>query len=209
MRLMTLALAAISGTLLTRGAHAGPITQSVFTNTAVISDLNNLAIPNPGNVAAPLTVGIFTFTTDDGQLRYANFGSNNSPALGNNTDLGFINISLATGVTRFGFDVGLAGPAQSNSETVSFFDTSDILLGTIAISSAGGFTFVGFDAGSGLIGRALITDTDANSSVVTIDNLEVQNIPEPPTVILLLSGLAALAGTMRCQPRARKAEKGA
>src|SRR5262249_54069218 len=72
-------------------ASAGFIGQSDITNP-ILTDLDNLGIaPNP---PAPLTVGIYTFTTDDGFLRYANFGLNNSQALGDNTDLGFINITL-------------------------------------------------------------------------------------------------------------------
>jgi hypothetical protein len=75
-------------------ARADAIGIGDFGPTAVLTDLNNL-----GNVTgfAPLTVGIYTFTTDDGHLRYANFGANNSLALGNNTDLGFIDISIAAG----------------------------------------------------------------------------------------------------------------
>jgi len=174
--------------------NASPISISDFDSTAVVTDLNNLGIPSPSNVAAPLTVGIYTFTTDDNQLRYVAFGVGNSNALGNNTDLGFINIAIAPGanVTKFGFLVGLAGEAQQNSETVTFFDTNNVLLGSIAVSRSGGFGFVGWEDTAGYIGRALVQDTDLNSSVVTIDNLVVQTIPIPAALPLFASGLGAL-----------------
>jgi hypothetical protein len=147
-------------------ANAGFVTQADFVN-AQTTDLNNIGISSPSNVAAPLTVGIYTFTTDDGQLRYAPIGLTNSNSISDNTDLGFINIAIApeAGVYKFGFFVGLGSDAQHHSETVSFFDGSNALLGSINVSQNGGFAFVGFENPTGLIGRALITDTDLNSTV--------------------------------------------
>ena len=69
-------------------------TQADFDSSTVLTDLNNLGLPQ-ANYPAPFTVGIYTFTTDDRQVRYANFGINNSFALGDNTDLGFIPRSKA------------------------------------------------------------------------------------------------------------------
>jgi hypothetical protein len=175
--------------------NASSITQAELSSSAVLTDLNNLGIP-AGNVAAPLTVGIYTFTTDDGQLRYANFGVNNSFALGNNTDLGFINIAIAPGanITQFGLLVGLAGEAQANSETVSFFDTKNVLLGSVYVSRDGGFGFVGWQDTTGYIGSVLVTDTLQNSSVVTVDNLQsVSATPLPAALPLYATGLGALA----------------
>jgi len=90
--------------------HADTIGLGDFGPTAVLSDLNNLG-DTPLLLAAPLTVGIYKFTTDDGLVRYTNFGVSNSNALGDNTDLGFIFIAIApeANVTKFGFLVGLAG----------------------------------------------------------------------------------------------------
>jgi hypothetical protein len=161
------------------GANAGTITASAFDNTAEVTHLDNLGLPS--QVVAPLVLGIYTFQTDDGELRYVNFGVDNSQALGNNTDLGFINITLAAGanVTKFGFLVGLAGEAQHSRETVSFFDTNDVLLGSVDVQSVGGFQFVGFENTAGFIGRALVTDMDLNATVVTVENLIVQGVPGP------------------------------
>lgn len=178
----------------TSAVHAGSISLGDFGPTAVLTDLNDLGVPSPSQLVAPLTIGIYTFTTDDGQLRYTHFGLNNSNALGNNTDLGFLNIAIAPGanVTKFGFLVGLAGEAQHHKETISFFDTNNILLGSILVSSLGGFQFVGFENTAGFIGRALITDIDLNSTVVTVDNLIVNPVPLPPSILAQLTGLALL-----------------
>jgi hypothetical protein len=97
-------------------ADAGFITQADFGSSAILTDLNNLGLPQ-ANYPAPFTVGIYTFTTNDGQIRYANFGINNSFALGDNTDPGFIDITLSTGVIKFGFLVGLGGDGQPTSQT--------------------------------------------------------------------------------------------
>ena len=50
----------LSIVLFAHSANAGFITQSDFDSTAIVTDLNDLGIPT-GNVAAPLTVGIYTF----------------------------------------------------------------------------------------------------------------------------------------------------
>jgi len=126
-----------------------------FGPSAVLADLDNIGNCCGAAFAAPLTVGIYTFTTDDGVLRYNAIGFNNTPNLANNTDLGFIDIAIAPGanVTKFGFLVGLAGAAQPHQETVSFFDTSNVLLGSIGVSRDGGLEFVGWENTAGFIGR--------------------------------------------------------
>jgi hypothetical protein len=77
---------------------------------------------------------------------------------------------------------------RDNIGTVSFLDN---LLGSQALSSPG--AFVGFDNPTGLIGAALIADTGANASVVTVDNLQVQPVPEPPALPLFVTGLGMMA----------------
>jgi hypothetical protein len=195
-RMITLLFVGAITWLWSSDAQAGFITQSAFDSTATIYNLDNLGYPT-GNLNAPVTVGLLTLTTDDGQLRYVNFGLNNSNALGNNTDLGFINIALSTGAHKFGFLVGLAGEAQVNAETIAFFDTNNNLLGSVNVSKPGGFTFVGFEDVAGLIGRALITDTDLNSTIVSVDNLQVQGVPEPSSFALMAAGLLLLSQTRR------------
>jgi hypothetical protein len=50
-------------------ANAEFITQADFDSSAVVSDLNNLG-PAPDVFATPFTLGIYTFTTDNGILGY-------------------------------------------------------------------------------------------------------------------------------------------
>ena len=65
------------------------------------------------------------------------------------------------------------------------------------MSRDGGFAFVGFEDTAGYIGRALVTDIDLNSTVVTVDNLEVQSVPEPSTWAMMLIGFAGLGFAFR------------
>jgi YVTN family beta-propeller protein len=185
------------------GNDNGPVITSadVQTTITLVADLNDLSPGIPSQNAAPLTVGIYTFTSDDGQLRYSPFGAANSMAIGNHTDLGYIDIAIAPGsnVTKLEFLVGLAGEAQHNREIVSFFDTNDVLLGYVGVSRDGGYQFVSFEAASGYIGRVLITDLDQNSSVVSVDNLVAQlavsvssvDIAENTTLVAALSSTDA------------------
>jgi hypothetical protein len=176
-RISTLAICSGAIVLLAAySAKAGFITLSDFDSTAVVTDLNNLG-GTPNMFATPLKVGIYTFTTDDGQLRYGATGVNNSNALSNNTDLGWMRIEIAPSahITKFGLLVGLAGPQQHNHEAVLFFDNNNHLLGGTGVSRDGGFQFVGFENPGGLIGSVLIQDADLNSTVFTVDNLVAQS----------------------------------
>jgi hypothetical protein len=169
-------------------AKAGFITQADFDSTAVVSDLNNLG-PAPDVFATPFTLGIYTFTTDNGILGYyANAGLDNSRALGTTAeDLGWIRIEIAPSaqITKFGFFVG-GNSGEHNHEAVAFFDTHNELLGSTGVSEVvvspalRGLQFVGFEATSGRIGSALIQDADLNSAGIVVDNLTVQSRrPEP------------------------------
>jgi hypothetical protein len=106
--------------LSTYGTQAEFITLSDFDNTAVVTDLNNLGVPIPHIFATPLKVGIYMFTTDSGQLGYGASGLNNSNALSNTTDLGWMKIDIdpSAQVTKFGLLVGLPAEAQSRSRAL-------------------------------------------------------------------------------------------
>jgi hypothetical protein len=181
-------LAIYSGAIVVLSAYSAKadfITQSDFDSSAVVTDLNNLG-PTPNVFATPFTVGIYTFTTNNGTLGYpASEGVNGSPALSTSgSDLGWIRIEIAPSaqITKFGFFVGLAGPQQFNHEAVAFFDTHNELLGSTGVDLPGGLQFVGFENTAGLIGSALIQDTDLNSSTFVVDNLEVQSRHDPASV---------------------------
>jgi hypothetical protein len=173
-------LAIYSGAVVVLSAYsakAGFIPQADFDNSAVVSDLNNLNTPpQPEDFLTPFTLGIYTFTTDTGDIGYAHWGLNGSLALVTNIDLGWIRIEIAPSaqITKFGLFVGLGGD-QSNHEAVAFFDTHNDLLGSTGVSRDGGMQFVGFENPTGLIGSVLIQDADLNNLPMAIDNLEAQS----------------------------------
>ena len=139
-----------------------------------LTDFNDLGLPP--SVTAPLKVGIYTITTDDGQIRYEPFGVANSYAIGDNTDLGFINIGIApaANVTELSLLVGLSWTYAQ--ETVSFYDTNNVLLKSVSVQG-NGYQFVSCADTNGYIGRVVVSDTDVNSTVVTVDNLQAQLAP--------------------------------
>jgi hypothetical protein len=142
-----------------------------------VSDLNNLG-PAPDVFATPFTLGIYTFTTDNGILGYyAREGLNASPALGTTAeDLGWIRIEIPNSaqITKFGFFVG-GNSGEHNHAAVAFFDTHNELLGSTGVSEVVGtgvhaLQFVGFENTAGLIGSVLIQDADLNGTGIVVDN---------------------------------------
>lgn len=73
-RLLALASSCIA--VSSRDANAGFISQADFANP-VIYDLSNLG--PLANYATPFIVGPFSFTSDDGQIRYTSLGISTAP----------------------------------------------------------------------------------------------------------------------------------
>jgi len=143
-------------------------------------------------------IGGDTYSTDSGNfVRIHNFDPPATPApiigqsgfrVANFTDLGFIDIVLGTAVHRagafFASPGNVGGPGWT--ATAEFFDEVDALLGSVLTSGAAfTATFVGWETDTGLlIKRIRFTDTTINSSILTLDNLTTEIVPEPLTLAL-------------------------
>ena len=132
-----------------------------------------------------------------GFIRYANlFPNPKGNGIGDNTGLGFLNISVSPGVDKFGFFLFAGGEGEPLIANVSFFGTGGFLGSTIVSRGFDGPPpFVGFDNPNGLIAGALINDIFKDSVVIAVDNLTLEGpspVPAPPALTLFATGLALM-----------------
>jgi hypothetical protein len=95
---------------------------------------------------------------------------------------------------------GIGDPPRQT--VLSVFDAANTLLGSIVMASdpsAAELQFYGFQlTGGDLASYVTITTGDNGNDVFGIDNVRyVQAVPEPATLLLCGSGLAALAARLR------------
>jgi hypothetical protein len=143
-----------------------------------------------------------TYTTDSGVIRYSTFQAcTTNECIGNNSDLGYIDVVLGSLATRAGATVGIL---QSWTGQVEFFDAANALIGTINVPTRSGTIFAGWEHAAG-ISRYRLTDLTANSSVINLENFRFEgSVPEPSTMLLLgaaLAGLRCVRRTRRDSPR--------
>ena len=95
---------------------------------------------------------------------------------------------LLVDVSHVGFQITTADIAF-----VRYFDSLDVLLGEVLVApNLGGHTFVSLD-GSGISRVSVGSQATGNAFFLTIDDFESSGaVPEPATVILLVSGLGPL-----------------
>jgi hypothetical protein len=170
-----------------------PIGLSDFGPAAVLENYENTGLGSSIPLSTPRTIRNATYTTDDHKLRYNQFGpdlGSTGFALGTNTTLGFLDITLHQPTNRVGLLIGLDWPW---SATASFFDTQDQLLGAVFASGADAGAFVGWQSDSRLIRRLRITDTADPAHIIAVDNLYTESIPEPSTLILTIIAITTLA----------------
>ncbi len=141
----------------------------------------------------PVVIGGDTYRTDDGWCRIlgpymSGYIGTSGNVFSTNSDLGYIDIALASPVVRAGLVAGIWGNWTGQG---SFFDETNSLLGTVLMArGGGGGYFAGWQADNGLIARIRVTDTTQNGSVLLIDDFireagEPSTVPEPSSLVTL------------------------
>ncbi len=172
-------------------AAAGQIGVGDFSGSETVTTFDGLFLPVFGN-PAPVEFDGNTYNTNDNVFRYSPFDVGPDEKIGTNTNFGFFDIELGEGAQRAGIEVGFL--FEEDAFSVEFFDLFDNSLFFINETSAPfGFTFIGFEADAGLIGRVRVTDTSDNVSVIAIDNFRFEgpttSVPEPASFALFGLGL--------------------
>lgn len=182
-------IAVISSLASCQIAYSGVITRTDFGTSARVVDFNGLPLRFFQN--GPLVIDGDQYTSDDGVFRYTDsfgrFLSTTGEGLGNNTDLGFIDIRLSQKVHRAGLVVG------RGLTDVQFFDESDNLLGVVSVSDPNRGVFAAWESVAGNIARLRAIDRSARE-VLLIDDLITERIaavPEP-------SAFATVAALFTC-----------
>ena len=172
-------------------AVAGQIPIGGFSGGATVTTFDALGLPfsNP----TPIVIGGNTYTTDDNVLRYANTFAADcvSFCIGNNSELGYIDVALGGLATRVGARVG-ANRAWSGD--IDFFDLANALLGTITFTGQSLMQFAGWENAGG-ISHMRVRDTASNSLIMHMDDFRFERVnatvPVPATLLLVGIGLAA------------------
>lgn len=183
-------------------SHAAQIGIGDFGGATQTTTFDGLGLPflNP----APLVVDGHTITTDDGLFRYFTFVGScvANECIGNNSDLGYIDIVLDSSYERAGaFASGLFVDYTIEAE---FFDASDNLLGSVILNNTidHGALFAGWEDTTNGVARIRFTDL-TNGRIEVLDNLMVEGpnpIPEPSAALLFGVGFAVVMRGLR-RPR--------
>lgn len=153
-------------------AFAGSMSDADFSDPTVTT-FDGLGLPFFNE--SPLVIDGNTYDTDSQMVRYW------SGPLGGDC---YANDCISTHGDTDSMEVVLSQPARRagvwvgvSAATVDFYDETDSLLGSVDVTPVLGqyMEFAGWEADVGLIRRLRITDTEANTHVVVIDNLMVEN----------------------------------
>jgi hypothetical protein len=179
-------------------ASAGQIGIVDFSGGETVTSFDNLGLGF--TTATPLVFDGNTYTTDDGILRYTDpntFDADcNGECIGNDSDLGWIDVVLGGAYDRVGARVG--GADTSYNGLVDFFGVGDVLLGTVAFGNNAGMVFAGWEDFGGIT-RVRFNDTASNGRIVHLDDFRFENVrvPEPGSLAMFGLGLAGLVVARR------------
>jgi hypothetical protein len=176
-------------------AVASQVQRSDFSPAAVVQTYDGLNLI--GSPATPLVIGADTYASNNGLARYLGgeaLGTTGG-AFGTQSELGWVDITLATPALRAGMDVGLNFPWTID---VSFFDASNSLLAALRLSGeANQPQFAGWQSDNALIRRVRVADPKTDNLIVAFDDF-IQEVPEPNAL-----GLVVMAGALPAARRQR------
>jgi len=164
---------------------------TVITNQTIMG----ITFKSPGSI--PLEVinastGVrYAMTTSTGTRLLSPGGSNTSLE---EDDLELI---FATPMQAFGMDIVFDMPDTASYVSASFYDASNNLIHQIGPhipAPTGGMTFVGLITDTVMIKRVVIDDFDPSlpDDHIAYDSLLFSPVPEPVSMILMLSGMISL-----------------
>jgi len=179
-------------------ASAGQIGIGDFSGGETVTSFDNLGLGF--TTATPLVFDGNTYTTDNGILRYTDpngFDADcNGECIGNDSDLGWIDVVLGGTFDRVGARVG--GASTSYNGLVDFFGVGDVLLGSVAFGNNAGMVFTGWEDFGGIT-RVRFNDTASNGLILHLDDFRFERVavPEPGSLVMLAFGLAGLVVARR------------
>lgn len=200
MRIITTVSAICVAMAAASAAQAGQIGVGDFTSPTIVG----FGSPNPtATIPAPLTIGPATFTDANGSnLRWWAPGNGYNDCIGGcvTTDSGpptALNVALSGGYSLAGLYVGQATPY---SLTVSFFDASSNLLGSVVAAGASdGVTFAGWRSDAAKIASISIAASQADGFVVSAQSgyFQANAVPEPAAWAMMIGGFAMAGAALR------------